>query len=42
MLVLSGNGVVDLAGESADIGPRELVVLPANHEHVVHNPGVSA
>lgn len=39
MLVLSGNGVVDLAGESTDIGPRELVVLPANREHVVHNPG---
>jgi len=39
MLVLSGHGRVDLAGETTDIGPRELVVLPGNHEHVVHNPG---
>lgn len=39
MLVLSGTGRVDLAGESTDIGPRELVVLPGNHEHVVHNSG---
>jgi mannose-6-phosphate isomerase-like protein (cupin superfamily) len=39
MLVLSGSGRVDLAGESTEIGPRELVVLPGNHEHVVHNQG---
>lgn len=39
MLVLSGTGHVDLAGDTAEIAPHELVVLPGNHEHVVHNKG---
>jgi mannose-6-phosphate isomerase-like protein (cupin superfamily) len=37
MLILSGHGEVDLAGEATEFGPRDLIVLPANHEHVVHN-----
>lgn len=39
MLILSGSGAVELVGESTDVGPHDIVVLPANHEHIVHNPG---
>ena len=39
MIILSGDGAVDLAGETIEIGPRDLVVLPGNNEHVVHNRG---
>lgn len=39
MLILSGRGSVDLAGDTAEVGPHDLVVLPGNHEHVVHNRG---
>lgn len=39
MLILSGTGSVDLAGEATEIGRHDLVVLPGNHEHVVHNRG---
>lgn len=39
MLILSGSGSVDLAGETTEIGPHDIVVLPSNHEHVVHNRG---
>jgi mannose-6-phosphate isomerase-like protein (cupin superfamily) len=42
MLVLSGRGNVDLAGDNTEIGPHELIVLPGNHEHVVHNDGDDA
>ncbi|GAA2466313.1 cupin domain-containing protein [Streptomyces macrosporus] len=38
MIVLSGDGTVELAGESTRIGTGEVVVLPRNREHVVHNP----
>ena len=37
MLILGGRGDVDLAGETTEFGPRDLIVLPAGHEHVVHN-----
>lgn len=37
ILILSGHGAVDVAGELTDIGPRDVVVLPKNSEHVVHN-----
>jgi mannose-6-phosphate isomerase-like protein (cupin superfamily) len=37
MLILSGTGEVELAGERTEVGPHEVVVLPANHEHIVHN-----
>jgi mannose-6-phosphate isomerase-like protein (cupin superfamily) len=39
MLIISGHGAVDLAGDTTDIAPLDVVVLPANHEHVVHNKG---
>jgi len=39
MIILSGHGAVDLPGETADVAPRDLVVLPGNSEHVVHNRG---
>ncbi|CAM5269573.1 MULTISPECIES: cupin domain-containing protein [Streptomyces] len=38
MIVLSGSGSVELSGESTPVGPGELVVLPRNEEHIVHNP----
>ncbi len=38
MIVLAGEGTVELAGQSTPVGPGELVVLPRNQEHVVHNP----
>jgi mannose-6-phosphate isomerase-like protein (cupin superfamily) len=37
MIILSGHGAVDLAGETTEVGPRDLVVLPGNREHVVRN-----
>ena len=39
MVILSGSGGVDLDGEKADVEAGEMVVLPRNKEHVVHNPG---
>ncbi|WP_432089366.1 cupin domain-containing protein [Streptomyces sp. bgisy095] len=41
MIVLAGEGTVELAGETTPIGPGELVVLPRNEEHVVHNPAAA-
>ncbi|WEO95173.1 cupin domain-containing protein [Streptomyces sp. FXJ1.172] len=38
MVILSGSGSVDLAGEKADFTTGDVVVLPRNKEHVVHNP----
>ncbi|MGW2492849.1 cupin domain-containing protein [Streptomyces sp. NPDC001606] len=38
MIVLAGSGTVTLAGEDAPCTAGDLVVLPRNHEHVVHNP----
>lgn len=38
MLILSGSGIVDLAGDRGEIGAGDLVALPRNREHVVHNP----
>jgi mannose-6-phosphate isomerase-like protein (cupin superfamily) len=39
MIILSGHGAVDLAGETTAVAPRDLVVLPGNSEHIVHNRG---
>ena len=39
MLILSGHGTVDLAGERADFTQHDVIVLPRNNEHVVHNRG---
>jgi mannose-6-phosphate isomerase-like protein (cupin superfamily) len=36
MLILSGSGTVDLAGETTQVTAGDVVVLPANQEHVVH------
>ena len=38
MIVLSGSGSVDIAGEQESIDAGDLVVIPRNREHVVHNP----
>lgn len=38
MIVLSGGGVVELDGETAEFGAGEVIVLPRNKEHVVRNP----
>jgi mannose-6-phosphate isomerase-like protein (cupin superfamily) len=37
MLILSGSGVVAVAGERCDVDTGDVVPLPRNHEHVVHN-----
>ncbi|MEJ2855971.1 MULTISPECIES: cupin domain-containing protein [unclassified Saccharothrix] len=37
MLILSGTGTLDLDGESASFEKGDLLVLPRNQEHVVHN-----
>jgi mannose-6-phosphate isomerase-like protein (cupin superfamily) len=39
MIILSGSGTVTLAGEETPCSADDLVILPRNHEHVVHNPG---
>ena len=38
MFVLSGRGEVDIAGERTAIAAGEVVAIPRNREHVVHNP----
>jgi len=38
MIVLSGRGEVEIAGERAAITAGELVVIPRNQQHVVRNP----
>ncbi|MFD1830221.1 MULTISPECIES: cupin domain-containing protein [Streptomyces] len=38
MIVLSGTGRLDLAQETTDFQAGDLLVLPRNQEHVVHNP----
>lgn len=39
MVILSGSGSLDLAGERAEFTTGDVLVLPRNKEHVVHNPG---
>ncbi|WP_326564191.1 cupin domain-containing protein [Micromonospora peucetia] len=39
MVVLSGSGRLDLGGDKAECTTGDVVVLPRNKEHVVHNPG---
>lgn len=39
MLILSGAGAVDLAGHTTEVAVHDIVVLPANQEHVVRNDG---
>jgi mannose-6-phosphate isomerase-like protein (cupin superfamily) len=39
MVVLSGHGSVDIGPEQVAITTGELIVIPRNQEHVVHNPG---
>jgi mannose-6-phosphate isomerase-like protein (cupin superfamily) len=41
MLVLSGAGTVDVDGERTEISAGELLIIPRNREHVVHNPAGS-
>lgn len=38
MIVLSGSGQVDIADEQGSITTGDLVVIPRNQRHVVHNP----
>ncbi len=38
MVILSGSGTLQLAGETADFTTGDLLVLPRNNEHVVSNP----
>ena len=38
-LVLEGSGVVETGGTSRQIGPEECLVLDANCEHGLFNPG---
>ncbi|AOT60669.1 MULTISPECIES: cupin domain-containing protein [Streptomyces] len=38
MIVLSGSGTLDLAGETTAFEAGDLLVLPRNLSHVVHNP----
>ena len=37
MFVLSGQGEIDIAGERTGIAAGEVVAIPRNREHVVHN-----
>lgn len=39
MVVLAGDGAVTVAGERTALATGDLVVLPRDAEHVVHNPG---
>ncbi|MFE5737076.1 cupin domain-containing protein [Streptomyces celluloflavus] len=39
MIITSGAGRLDLAGEEGTFEAGDVVVLPRKHEHVVHNPG---
>lgn len=39
MIILSGAGSVELAGEQVGVEAGDLIVLPKNNEHVVRNPG---
>jgi mannose-6-phosphate isomerase-like protein (cupin superfamily) len=39
MIVLSGLGDVEIAGERAPATAGEMVVIPRNRQHVVRNPG---
>ncbi|WP_436942862.1 cupin domain-containing protein [Streptomyces sp. SudanB66_2053] len=39
MIILSGAGTVSLAGEETPCTVDDLIVLPRNHEHIVHNRG---
>jgi hypothetical protein len=39
MVVLSGSGSLDLADGKAEFTTGDVIVLPRNKEHVVHNPG---
>ncbi|WP_221351692.1 cupin domain-containing protein [Streptomyces beigongshangae] len=39
MVILSGSGSLDLAGDRTEFTASDVVVLPRNQEHVVHNPG---
>lgn len=38
MIILSGTGGIDIAGEHESFGTNEVIVIPRNREHVVHNP----
>ncbi|QHA06967.1 cupin domain-containing protein [Streptomyces broussonetiae] len=38
MVILSGSGSLDLAGEKAEFTVGDVLVLARNKEHVVHNP----
>lgn len=37
MIVLEGSGSIDLAGETETFTAGEVIVLPRNQQHVVHN-----
>lgn len=37
MLILDGTGTLDLGGESTSFEKGDMLVLPRNQEHVVHN-----
>lgn len=39
MVILSGSGCLDLGGDKAEFTTGDVIVLPRNQEHVVHNPG---
>jgi mannose-6-phosphate isomerase-like protein (cupin superfamily) len=39
MVVLAGSGAVTVAGDRTMLAAGDLVVLPRNAEHVVHNRG---
>jgi mannose-6-phosphate isomerase-like protein (cupin superfamily) len=39
MVILSGSGAIDLVGEKGEFTTGDVVVLPRNQEHVLHNPG---
>ena len=39
IVVLAGAGKVTVAGESADLGPGAIAVVPAGASHEVHNTG---
>ncbi len=39
MIVLSGTGVLDVAGGREALSPRDVVVLPPNQRHTVVNSG---
>ena len=42
MIVLSGTGELDLAGEREELSARDVVVLPPNAQHTVRNSGEEA